>query len=318
MVKGSVVMVLDCGGGTVDITVHKLMCELNERFLCQEIIPSSGGCEWGSRYVDIYFEEFMRDFLGAEHFKLYLQNALARLDILKDFEILKRKFKGSKEERSNIKFSYLGESLSAKKLQELVKAHNEKHPAEFHLKLKGAANVELPAALMASFFQTLFENIKNKVDQLIKQVESKKEKVNFIFMVGGFSESPFLKSEIIKRFESSHVQILVPRRPQVSVVRGACLYGLNPRSISSRIAKKTYGINTLTAFDPEVHPEDKKVIIEGEEFCEDVFDAFVRKGDSVSVDEIHTKIYCPVRSRQTIMRIIFYVTDRREVDYIDE
>jgi molecular chaperone DnaK (HSP70) len=29
MVKGSVVMVLDCGGGTVDITVHKLMCELN-------------------------------------------------------------------------------------------------------------------------------------------------------------------------------------------------------------------------------------------------------------------------------------------------
>jgi molecular chaperone DnaK (HSP70) len=55
MVKGSVVMVLDCGGGTVDITVHKLMCELYEKFLCQEIIPSSGGCEWGSRYVDIYF-----------------------------------------------------------------------------------------------------------------------------------------------------------------------------------------------------------------------------------------------------------------------
>jgi hypothetical protein len=103
-------------------------------------------------------------------------------------------------------------------------------------------------------------------------------------MVGGFSESPFLKSEIIKRFESSNVQILVPRRPQVSVVRGACLYGLNPRSISSRIAKRTYGLNTLTTFDPEIHPEEKKVIIEGEAFCEDVFDAFVRKGDSVSVD----------------------------------
>lgn len=29
MVKNSVVMVLDCGGGTVDITVHKLMCELD-------------------------------------------------------------------------------------------------------------------------------------------------------------------------------------------------------------------------------------------------------------------------------------------------
>jgi molecular chaperone DnaK (HSP70) len=29
MGKGSVVMVLDCGGGTVDITVHKLLCELD-------------------------------------------------------------------------------------------------------------------------------------------------------------------------------------------------------------------------------------------------------------------------------------------------
>jgi hypothetical protein len=80
-------------------------------------------------------------------------------------------------------------------------------------------------------------------------------------MVGGFSESPFLKSEIKKKFETQNLQILVPRRPQVSVIRGACMYGLNPRSISSRIAKKTYGINTLTTFDPERHPEEKKVTI---------------------------------------------------------
>jgi hypothetical protein len=93
---------------------------------------------------------------------------------------------------------------------------------------------------------------------------------------------------------------------------------LNPRSITSRIAKKTYGINTLTTFDSEIHPESKKVIIEGEEFCEDVFDAFVKKGDSVSIDEVHTKIYCPVRTRQTIMRIIFYETDQREAEFIDE
>ena len=44
MVKDSVVMVLDCGGGTVDITVHKLTCNPDERFLCEELLPSSGGC----------------------------------------------------------------------------------------------------------------------------------------------------------------------------------------------------------------------------------------------------------------------------------
>ena len=40
---------------------------------------------------------------------------------------------------------------------------------------------------MISFFQTLFENIKNKVEQLIENVNEKDEKVDFIFMVGGFS-----------------------------------------------------------------------------------------------------------------------------------
>lgn len=83
--KGKVVMVLDCGGGTVDITVHKLLCEVEEKFLCQELIPSSGGCEWGSKYVDIYFEEFLLELLGKDLAHIYSSNALARLDILRDF-----------------------------------------------------------------------------------------------------------------------------------------------------------------------------------------------------------------------------------------
>jgi molecular chaperone DnaK (HSP70) len=163
MKKNSIVMVLDCGGGTVDITVHKLLCDPQEKFLCQELIPSSGGCEWGSKYVDLYFEEFLKDFFGNDLFNIYQKNALARLDILRDFEILKRKFKGTKDERSMIKLSYLGEDMTTAKLNKLIQEHNSKNPSEFALKLKGSANVELPSDLMCSFFQPLFENIKNKV-----------------------------------------------------------------------------------------------------------------------------------------------------------
>ena len=96
------------------------------------------------------------------------------------------------------------------------------------------------------------------------------------------------------------------------------MFGLNPRSITSRISKKTYGINTLTTFDPAKHTEEKKVVIEGEYFCEDVFDAFVKVNEPVGVDEIHTKVYCPVRSKQTVMRIIFYCTEKANVTFIDE
>jgi hypothetical protein len=143
-------------------------------------------------------------------------------------------------------------------------------------------------------------------------------------MVGGFSESPYLKSEIKKNFEDNgiiggaKINVLVPRRPQVSVIRGACMFGLNPRSITSRISKLTYGINTLTTFDPTRHAEEKKVVIEGEDFCEDVFDAFVKRGEAVGIDEVHVKTYCPVRARQTVMRIIFYCTEKEAPNFVDE
>ena len=318
MAKGSVVMVLDCGGGTVDITVHKLLCNPEDKFLCEELLPSSGGSEWGSKFVDCYFEEFLKELFGTEIFEVFVGNALCRLEILKHFEIIKRKFCPGVEERSRLQLSYMGDVLTQKKLADMVKGYNERHSGELELKVRGNSSIDLPPGLVCSFFQPLFEKIKEKVAQLIQQIQNKQEKLSFIFMVGGFSESPYLKSEIKKHFEKGPLQVLVPRRPQVCVVRGACLFGLDPHSISSRIAKKTYGINTLTTFDAERHPEKKKVVIEGEDFCEDVFDAFVRAGDSVGNEEISLKTYCPVRTRQTVMRIIFYCTDSRDVDFIDE
>jgi molecular chaperone DnaK (HSP70) len=277
LTKNKIVMVLDCGGGTVDITVHKLMCEPTESFLCEEFLPSSGGCEWGSKYVDAHFEKFLEEFFGEELYSAYLKNALGRLEILKHFEMLKRKFNPGKDERSRLQLSYLGEDLSSGQLKTLIDEWNGKYgdaePAEgdpyggVQLKKRGASGVDLPPQLMKSFFEPLFQKITDKVSELMQDAGEKKgEPIDFIFMVGGFSESPFLKSVIKDQFEREDLHILVPRRPQVSVIRGACMFGLNPRSITSRISKKTYGINTLTTFDPQKHPEEKKVIIEGEEF----------------------------------------------------
>ena len=178
--------------------------------------------------------------------------------------------------------------------------------------------MELPESLMKSFFHPLFQKIEDKVAELLQDAHKTGCPVNFIFMVGGFSESPYLKSHIKNKFEQVGLTILVPKRPQVSVIRGACMFGLNPRSITSRISKKTYGINTLTTYDPHKHTDEKKVIIEGEDFCEDVFDAFVTKGQAVGIDEVHVKTYCPVRARQTVMRIIFYCSDMETVNFIDD
>lgn len=54
---------------------------------------------------------------------------------------------------------------------------------------------------MTSFFHPLFEKIETKVAELLQDADNLKSPVDYIFMVGGFSESPYLKSHIKSKFE---------------------------------------------------------------------------------------------------------------------
>ena len=157
---------------------------------------------------------------------------MARLEILKHFEMLKRKFSPGVNDRSRLQLSYLSEEMHAKKLKELITNWNETKAADddsLKLKQRGASSIDIPPAIMKGFFTGLFEQITAKVNELIDASKEKHpSRVDFIFMVGGFSESPFLKSTIKDLFETEDLTVLVPRRPQVSVIRGACMFGLNP------------------------------------------------------------------------------------------
>jgi molecular chaperone DnaK (HSP70) len=316
--KGSIIVVLDCGGGTVDITINKMLCEPDEKFLSNEVISSTGGCEWGSKYVDTNFENFLKEFLGEKLFAVYQKNASMKIDILDAFEILKKKFNPESVKHSRLQLSYLGENLTPEILKNLVNNYNLLH-TDTKISQRGSSGIDLSNELMISFFKPLVDKIINKVKELLEETKQKAGYYpKFIFLVGGFGESPYLRQKIKKEFESNELIVLIPKRPLVSVVRGACMFGLNPFSITSRIAKKTYGISTLGIFDEKKHPLNKKVMIDGEAFCENIFDTFVLKDDSVSVNQEIVKTYCPVRGAQTIMKIILYYTDKREVNYIDE
>ena len=66
---------------------------------------------------------------------------------------------------------------------------------------------------MKSFFHPLFDKIEQKVESLLQDAVNTGSPVNFIFMVGGFSESPYLKATIKSKFETEGLTILVPKRP---------------------------------------------------------------------------------------------------------
>ncbi|CAM9166653.1 unnamed protein product, partial [Scytosiphon promiscuus] len=63
---GMKVMILDCGGGTIDITTHDIS-SVHPTLSLREILAPTGG-PWGSSCVDDDFKKFFSQFVGDETF----------------------------------------------------------------------------------------------------------------------------------------------------------------------------------------------------------------------------------------------------------
>lgn len=97
---GSKVMILDCGGGTVDITCHEILS--TDPLSLKEILRPAGGT-WGSSWVDKEFKDWLRKFLGQRHFER-IQYKSAFYSLMEKWEDQKTQFCGSSDERLRLNF----------------------------------------------------------------------------------------------------------------------------------------------------------------------------------------------------------------------
>ena len=118
-------------------------------------------------------------------------------------------------------------------------------------------------------------------------------KVDYIFLVGGFAESKLLLQRVRASFEQAGRRVVTPSRPGLAVLRGAVLLGLGAADrFVSRITRFSYGVRVREHFAP-ANPDHS-----GRATCEvvyrgvpvtmvcGVFSLIVRKGVSIKTDEV--------------------------------
>ena len=76
--------------------------------------------------------------------------------------------------------------------------------------------------------------------------------IGTILMVGGFSQSPVLYDGIKSAFPN--MEVICPQDAVLTIVKGAVMFGNNPRLIQERISPRTYGICVNAPFDSTQHP----------------------------------------------------------------
>lgn len=241
------------------------------------------------------------------------------VDLFREFEIKKRsvKPKGNTEERSKetvkipVRLAEVYHEVTGKSIKSALAG--KKDLAE---KVTWASDkMRVDANLFRSFFDESCNSTVKHIKEIFKQKSSAGTKT--ILLVGGFSESPILQEAIRSNFPDK--RLIIPEEAGLAVLRGAVIFGHNPVTIVSRIAKCSYGIRVYRDFKDGVHPNNKRVIIGGKNKCKDVFAVHVKKGQELIVGEAQSKQrYTPLEADQVSLVFDIYTSVDEDPQYVTD
>jgi len=120
----------------------------------------------------------------------------------------------------------------------------------------------------AADLKVVFEPVVEKVIELVKgQIQSSKKKIKAVLLVGGFGQNNYLKERLRSAIGPS-VEVKQPANAWTAVVRGAVMMGLGRVTssqmvqLTSRVARRHYGMELRTKFDSRKHSENEKIWVE--------------------------------------------------------
>ncbi|KAK3108409.1 hypothetical protein FSP39_007406 [Pinctada imbricata] len=283
-------MVIDAGGGTIDIAVHEMK---GDRI--REIYMASGG-NWGGTDVDEAFREFLVELVSPNVTGLKDESVVEGrqilekferdfgdddLDLKRDFEVKKRGMKEALKSKIRIKippslvdtFGELNPNIKMKEID----------PKQFGGRAQIVRDkLHIDPPVVSSFFQEPLGRIVEHLELIFSKPEL--EGTDKILLVGGFARSPLLVSAIKKAFPEKVV--IVPTEAEVAVLKGAVLFGHNPDIFCERISRYTYGVRCEGQFIEEIHPQEFKYVDrKGIEWCHNLFDIHVKAGDIIRIGE---------------------------------
>ncbi|XP_060557848.1 heat shock 70 kDa protein 12B-like [Ruditapes philippinarum] len=279
---GTSYIVLDLGGGTVDVTVHHL--EYDGKL--SEIARASGGA-WGATQVDEAYLEFLEELFGRCVFQAFRENNTSDfLEMLREFEIKKRLINTKKEGKIVIRFAAsLSETYKEKCGKTLAYHILPGHLGSFVQLKKNKILVD--ANVMRKFFSESIKNTSIHVRKILEENELRK--IDTLLLVGGFAESEIVQGSVKEAFPNK--RIIVPSEPGLAVLKGAVLFGHNPLVMKSRISKYTYGTEIIRPFVDGTDQEKYKVFENGIYKCRYKFFPFVQAGEMVPVGTV-VRRYC--------------------------
>ncbi|KAL3857340.1 hypothetical protein ACJMK2_012017 [Sinanodonta woodiana] len=274
--KGYKYMIVDAGGGTVDITVHEVLGTGKMK----ELHKASGGA-WGGIFVDSAFRQFIVKLVGNTVFQKFSRvKTDDMLDLFRSFEVKKREIQLKKDSTITIRIPIslinIFQNETGKLLQETIKE------TEFAQRVTIINDkIKMDGTLFREFFSKAVQKITSFIRGLLQNKNL--EGVKSIIMVGGFSECQLLQESVMSSFPE--ITTIIPEDASLAVLKGAVIYGHNQDMIVERVCRYTYGIAGATPFIKGVHKGEYMEECDVGQLCNNIFIKIVEAGQHVTLHE---------------------------------
>ncbi|EJD39199.1 hypothetical protein AURDEDRAFT_171787 [Auricularia subglabra TFB-10046 SS5] len=215
---GTLLTVIDAGGSTVDTTVYRCT-DVSPKLQLKEVTSSDV-------YIDIGFDHLLLDVLEGSRFGMdeyYLKE-------------MSKTFESRAVEEDHIIIQFGPPSCNDR-------AHGIR-----------MGRLTIPADQIRAAFDPVVTVITESVSGALRRAQSPCET---IMLVGGFSESPYLRTALQRQLGRQGTSLVSSDEPnKKAAAEGACLWHIR-QLVSARAARYTYGIETSRIFDPKnpVHLE---------------------------------------------------------------
>lgn len=309
--SGSKYLVVDAGGGTIDITAHEV--ESNCRI--KELYKANGG-PWGGTTIDDAFTDFLGKVTGED----VLQEFISRhrddyIDLIREFEVKKRTITPEMDQKITFKLPIsLHEIFRERRGQDFRQSQMANHPLNGKLTFAGD-KLRVDSETVKNFFKETCSKIVDHLREIFRQPAV--AEVNTILMVGGFSESSMLQYAIEQAFKDK--KLILPNEAGLSVLKGAVIFGHTPRTIASRVCKYTYGVRTCRQFKEKRDPQSKMFFANQTIYCDDVFSRHVKVGQPVNIGEsFEDKKYYPIYQDQVSVAFDIFTSNFEKPKYTDD
>ncbi|CAC5400999.1 unnamed protein product [Mytilus coruscus] len=233
---GTKFIVVDAGGGTVDISTQEVAPNGELK-----IIHKVCGGSWGGEMVNEKYRIVLTKLVGGPVLKQFKREQGADYnEMMRDFERKKKTYKLNSTETVNTRFPVSLKDLIADSVDSSIDSVINESTFKDKISTKRDKMFIKP-----DLFQTFF---KESCDLTVEEIRSvlnhpRCEDVSAIMMVGGFSESDVLQDAVKKAFPE--LEVFVPVDGGLSVLKGAVIYGHNPNIVASRVSDEDVKVGDI-------------------------------------------------------------------------